>query len=116
MRCRSVRPSARDCDKELNVMTTRNSIACALTLVVCLAVVFGAPSVASACPSCQQALGDDSQGDLAKGLYYSILFMMSMPFAILGTFGGLAYRAVKREQRRQAEAEQARTQSDDLAG
>ncbi len=98
-------------------MYTRISIARALTLVVCLAVLFGAASVASACPSCQQALGEDSsQGDLARGLYYSILFMMSMPFAIVGTFGGLAYRAVKREQRRQAEAEQARTRSDDQAG
>ena len=28
--------------------------------------------------------------------------MMSMPFAIVGTFGGLAYRTIKREQRRQA--------------
>ena len=44
-----------------------------------------------------------SQGDLARGIYYSILFMMAMPFAIVGTFGGLAYRTIKREQRRQAE-------------
>ena len=41
--------------------------------------------------------------------------MMSMPFAIIGTFGGLAYRAVKREQRRQAEAEQARNRSENQA-
>jgi hypothetical protein len=71
-------------------------------------VVLGAASVASACPSCQQALYHDSQGDLARGIYYSILFMMSMPFAIVGTFAGLAYRAVQREKRRQAELEQAR--------
>jgi hypothetical protein len=75
-------------------------------LAVCLFFVFGTASVASACPSCQQAIGQDgSQGDLARGLYYSILFMMSMPFAIVGTFAGLAYRAVKREQRRQADAD-----------
>jgi hypothetical protein len=114
MRCRSARPSARDCDKELDVKTTRISISRVLTLAVCCTVLFGAASVASACPSCQQALGEGgSQGDLARGLFYSILFMMSMPFAIVGTFGGLAYRAVKREQRRQADVEQARTQSDD---
>ena len=95
-------------------MYTRISITRAWTLVVCFAVLFGAASVASACPGCQQALGEGgSQGDLARGLFYSILFMMSMPFAIVGTFGGLAYRAVKREQRRQAEAQQARTQADD---
>jgi hypothetical protein len=73
-----------------------------LLFVVCVAVVFGSASIASACPSCQQAL-KAGHGDLARGIYYSVLFMMSMPFAIVGTFGTLAYRAVKREQRRQAE-------------
>jgi hypothetical protein len=64
-------------------------------------VVVGACSVASACPSCQAALaGDEAHGDLARGIYYSILFMMSMPFAIVGTFGTLAYRTIKREQRK----------------
>ena len=71
---------------------------------VAMVLVLGVCSVASACPSCQAALGgDEAQGDVARGIYYSILFMMSMPFAIAGTFGTLAYRAVKREQRRQAE-------------
>ncbi len=75
-----------------------------LTTAACLMLILGAASVASACPSCQAALGnDESQGDLARGIYYSILFMMSMPFAIVGTFGGLAYRAIKREQRRRDE-------------
>lgn len=69
---------------------------------VCLVVVLGSTSVASACPSCQQALAS-GQGDLARGIYYSVLFMMAMPFAIVGTFGTLAYRAVKREQRRIAD-------------
>ncbi|HEY2893486.1 MAG TPA: hypothetical protein VGJ16_04715 [Pirellulales bacterium] len=72
----------------------------------------GAASIASACPSCQAALnGDSSQADLARGIYYSILFMMSMPFAIVGTFGGLMYRAVKREQRRQAEVQARQVQA-----
>lgn len=75
-----------------------------LGTLICLTVLLGAASAASACPSCQTALGNDStQGDLARGIYYSILFMMAMPFAIVGTFGGLAYRVIKREQRRQAE-------------
>ncbi len=74
--------------------------------------MLGAAAVASACPSCQEALsGDGSHGDLVSGLYYSILFMMSMPFAIVGTFAGLAYRAVKREQRRR-EAEESAAQAD----
>ena len=84
---------------------------------VALAIVLSIASTASACPSCQSALGgDEAQGDLATGIYYSILFMMSMPFAIVGTFAGLAYRAVKREQRRQAEAEQSPDAADDQTG
>ena len=71
---------------------------------LCVAVVLGSAAVANACPSCEQALGNASgQGDVARGIYYSILFMMAMPFAITGTFVGLAYRAVKRERRRLAE-------------
>lgn len=77
-----------------------------LVVAVCLTVVLGASSIATACPSCRNALdGDESQGDLARGIYYSILFMMSMPFAIVGTFAALAYRAVKTEQRRKDAAE-----------
>ncbi len=72
-----------------------------LVVAMALVVVLGSASVASACPSCQAALaGDTSQGDLARGIYYSVLFMMAMPFAIVGTFATFAYRAVKREQRR----------------
>jgi hypothetical protein len=83
--------------------------------LVCFVVVFGVASAARACPSCQAALSaDGSQGDLARGIYYSILFMMSMPFAIIGTFAGFAYRAVLLERRRLAEAEQAR-KSDDIS-
>lgn len=84
-----------------------------LGVLVCLTLLVGTAAVASACPSCQAALGNDSsQGDLARGIYYSILFMMAMPFAIVGTFGGLAYRAVKREQRRQAELKDQESRSE----
>jgi hypothetical protein len=84
------------------------------TVSVCFLVVMSIAATASACPSCKQALGaDGSQGDLARGIYYSILFMMSMPFAIVGSFGFMAYRAVKREQRRVAELEQAQREQDD---
>jgi len=73
-------------------------------VLLCLVALSVTASVASACPSCQAALNSDTNaGDLPRGIYYSILFMMSMPFAIVGTFGAFAYRAVKREQRRLAE-------------
>jgi uncharacterized paraquat-inducible protein A len=55
-------------------------------------------AAASACPTCADALAeaDPQQQSMAAGYYYSILFMMSMPFAILGTFGGLAYLSIRR--------------------
>ena len=62
--------------------------------IVVLAV--GAAEIALGCPNCREALADDPQGqNLAAGFYYSILFMVSTPFLILGTFATLAYRSVK---------------------
>jgi hypothetical protein len=86
-------------------MKGRPLISRAIVAAVCLAALLGTATIASACPSCQQALAnDESAGDLARGIYYSVVFMMSMPFAIVGTFAGLMYRAVKREQQRVAQA------------
>jgi hypothetical protein len=64
--------------------------------------------VASACPTCTEGLGqNDPQGQaIAAGFYYSILFMMAMPFAILATFGGVAYLSIRRAQK--AGADEAR--------
>jgi hypothetical protein len=67
-------------------------IAAVLGLVLLIA------SVAAACPTCKEGLAqNDPHGQsIAAGYYYSILFMMAMPFAILGTFGSLAYFSVRR--------------------
>ncbi|MAT68765.1 MAG: hypothetical protein CMJ58_04510 [Planctomycetaceae bacterium] len=53
---------------------------------------------ALACPTCKDGVAeaDPSQQRMAAGYYYSILFMMSMPFVILSTFGSFAYRAVRK--------------------
>lgn len=70
-------------------------IAMAVVLVLLIA------SVAAACPTCKEGLAqNDPHGQsLAAGYYYSILFMMAMPFAILGTFGSLAYLSIRRARR-----------------
>ena len=67
-------------------------IALAIALVLLIA------SVAAACPNCKEGLSqNDPQGEsIAAGYYYSILFMMAMPFTVLGTFGGLAYLSIRR--------------------
>ena len=52
---------------------------------------------AAACPTCKEALaGTEGAGDIINGYFYSIMFMVSMPFTILGGFGVCAYRAVNK--------------------
>jgi uncharacterized membrane protein len=72
-------------------------IALALVLVLLIATVAGA------CPTCKEGLAqNDPQGEsIAAGYYYSILFMMAMPFAVLGTFGSLAYLSIRRARSQQ---------------
>lgn len=72
------------------------------TLLLASAVVLICGSAALACPSCKAALGEADQAGLVSGFFWSILFMMSMPFAILGTFGVCAYRAVNKARAEQA--------------
>lgn len=38
---------------------------------------------------------------MVAGYFYSILFMMSMPFILVGVFGGYAYLIVRRARRLQ---------------
>ena len=70
-------------------------IAVTVVLVLLLA------SVAAACPTCKDGLAqNDPQGrSLAAGISYSILFMMSMPYLVLATFGSCAYLSIRRAQK-----------------
>lgn len=64
----------------------------------------GVATLAQACPLCKQAL-DNSEtagGDVVAGYFWSILFMMSMPFLLLGSFSGYMYLAVRKARREQA--------------
>jgi hypothetical protein len=79
-------------------------IATAIALTVCLA------SSAWACPTCKEDLANSAQArGLATGFYYSILLMVTAPFAMIGMLGFVAYRSVKR-----AAAERA-AQADDAS-
>ena len=70
----------------------------ALVVVLCLA------GDAWACPTCKDGIAENDPGSqaMAAGYFYSILFMMAMPFLIIGTFGGFAYLSVRKA--REAEA------------
>ena len=70
-----------------------------LLTMLCLSVA----SLAEACPLCKQALenSETAGADPVRGYFWSILFMMSMPFLLLGSFSGYMYLAVRKARREQ---------------
>jgi hypothetical protein len=70
-------------------------------------LVAGLAAVATACPTCKDGLGehDPHYQSLAAGFNYSILFMLSMPYVILSTFGYCAYLSIKRAKARRLAGE-----------
>lgn len=67
-------------------------------LLVLVAAVLAVPQAAQACPSCKAALASQQENgsDLVSGFFWSILFMMSMPFALIGSFSGYMYWQVRK--------------------
>jgi hypothetical protein len=85
--------------------------------VLALALVVLLHSAALACPGCKEGLAANDPAGVraARGYFWSILFMLSMPPAILCTLGGYFYLEVRRaradrarlaERKTAAEAEQ----------
>jgi hypothetical protein len=73
-----------------------------LAVIALVAIVLLQADSASACPSCKAALANqEGKGDLVSGFMYSILFMLSMPFAIFGSMSGYFYMLVRRARRQQ---------------
>lgn len=70
-----------------------------IALLFCLALGLLLTSTVSACPTCKDNLGDPASANLARGFYYSILFMLSMPYLILGSIGFYFYTLVRRARR-----------------
>lgn len=66
-----------------------------------LSIVMLAATDAWACPMCKAALGSSGRnhGDLVGGFFWSILFMLSMPFLILGGLSAYMYRLVRQARR-----------------
>ena len=70
------------------------------TLVVMLLLLV-VPAAVSACPTCKDGIAQDGGGHMARGYQASIIFMMSMPFLILGGLSTYFYLEVRRARRRQ---------------
>ena len=69
-------------------ISKRSVLLAALILVLVAAAL--APAVASACPGCKELKSDSDyaggSASLPKGFFYSILLMVSAPFAVAATF------------------------------
>ncbi|QDT00178.1 hypothetical protein [Adhaeretor mobilis] len=69
-----------------------------ICVLICVAVVVLLADLAEACPTCKDSIAenDPAAKSMAAGYFYSILFMMSMPFLILGSFVSFAYWSIRR--------------------
>ena len=65
-----------------------------LVWVLLLAVLV--PVALSACPLCKEAVSDEGPS-MWRGMYWSILLMVAMPFAAAGTIAILVLRARRRQ-------------------
>ncbi len=68
-----------------------------LVLAVLLLVFLG--SVVEACPTCRQGLADGQHANMVRGYFWSIVFMMSMPFLIFASLASYFYFQVSRVRR-----------------
>lgn len=68
-----------------------------------VALVLAMQSLAAACPTCKDTLeaNDPERSNLVRGYFYSILFMLSMPFLILTSLCGYFYYEVCKARRLQ---------------
>lgn len=71
-----------------------------------LLLVLSVTATAMACPSCKEALaaGDPERAHLVRGFFWSILFMLSMPFMLLTAFCTYMYVLVRRANREKSPA------------
>jgi hypothetical protein len=66
-------------------------------VLTAVALLLAGAETASACPSCKEALSSSTGGgDLVSGFFWSILFMLSMPFLLLSSFGLYFYYLVRK--------------------
>ena len=78
-------------------MVRRNRFRLAMVFFALAAVLLTA-GIAAACPTCKDgmAANDPEHAHMVKGYFYSILFMMGMPYLLLTSFGLYMYREVRK--------------------
>ena len=70
---------------------------CVRKILPLLVLTFGLVGEASACPNCKEAVAAQPEevATMKEGYNYSVLFMLAMPFSLLGVGSFLVARAVK---------------------
>jgi len=68
-----------------------------LGLVLMFAVLSGGARDASACPNCKEAVSLDvgEVSNLSSGYNWSVVFMLAVPFSLMGTGALMVRRAVR---------------------
>lgn len=57
-----------------------------ITLTIVALVLFVLPDIVGACPNCKESYMDGGQSPVSSGFNASIVFMMLMPFFVVGGF------------------------------
>ena len=66
-------------------------------LVPALVIVCLCATCLQACPTCKDAVAEGPQhANIIRGYFWSILFMMSMPFLIFGSLATMFYQQVRK--------------------
>src|SRR5262245_54007530 len=75
-------------------------------LFTVMVAALSASSAAVACPTCKDAVAanDPEHQHMVRGYFYSILFMMGMPYLLITCFGLYMYREVRKARARNAKA------------
>jgi len=79
----------------------------AMILLCAVVLVVFTSEVAMACPTCKDTLAEGGANamNMVRGYFWSILFMMSMPFLILGTLISYFYYEVCKARARETSGE-----------
>jgi len=76
-----------------------SSLALGVCVVMAITFVSGIRETAAQCPMCKTSLESnrkDDQKAVGKGLNKGILYLLAMPFLVVGTVGGLYWHRQRR--------------------
>ena len=75
-----------------------------IRVVLAVVILISMQAVVLACPTCKDGIAqnDPYGANVAAGYFWSILFMMAMPFLIFGGLGTYFYLEIRKARARQA--------------